>query len=81
MGSSEGSCDRLGGNHLALYVNRFLVETTDFLQKFSLACDTKLEGVARRIHQMESSLAILEAKLGNFHLKSSHAGLQSSPRF
>ena len=61
----------LSENLLAVHVNRFLIKTTEFLQNFSLVCETKLEGVSRRVHRIESSLAILEAKLGNHLLKSS----------
>ena len=54
----------LGPKYLTAHVNKFLIETTQFLEVFAQSCQTKLESVAQRINSLESSLAILEAKLG-----------------
>eukprot|EP01086_Lenisia_limosa_P013471 TRINITY_DN42639_c0_g1_i1.p1 TRINITY_DN42639_c0_g1~~TRINITY_DN42639_c0_g1_i1.p1 ORF type:complete len:181 (+),score=49.16 TRINITY_DN42639_c0_g1_i1:51-593(+) len=45
------------------YINNFVFETAEFLNKFASLCDRKLEKVSSRMQQLEISMAILEAKL------------------
>jgi WASH complex subunit CCDC53 len=44
-------------------VNSFVINTTQFLNRFSYVCELKLNGISRHIQQLEISLALLEAKL------------------
>jgi len=44
-------------------VNSFVINTTQFLNRFSYVCELKLNDISRHIQQLEVSLALLEAKL------------------
>mmetsp|Transcript_6041 Transcript_6041/g.14677 ORF Transcript_6041/g.14677 Transcript_6041/m.14677 type:complete len:225 (-) Transcript_6041:1563-2237(-) len=44
-------------------VNNFIVNTAQFLNKFSSVCNEKLARVSRNLQRVEISLSILEAKL------------------
>ena len=41
-------------------VNNVVIETTEFLNRFSYLCEQKLLGVSRDIQRLEVTLAILE---------------------
>lgn len=46
-------------------VNNFVLQTTRFLNRFSNVCEDKLATVAKNIQNLETTLAIIEAKLGS----------------
>ena len=45
------------------HVNNFIINTTQFLNRFSYLCEEKLRRVSRQIQQLDVMLSILEAKL------------------
>lgn len=47
------------------YVNNFIINTTQFLNRFSYLCETKLNDVSRDIQRLEITMSILEAKLNS----------------
>lgn len=46
-------------------VNNFIINTTQFLNKFSYLCEEKLADVSNQIEKLEITLNILEAKLAS----------------
>ena len=46
-------------------VNLFVINTVNFLNRFSLLCDEKLSNVSTHITRLETTLSILEAKLSS----------------
>lgn len=46
-------------------VNNFVATTARFLNHFSALCEERLSGVERHLAQLETTLAILEAKLNS----------------
>eukprot|EP00211_Chloroparvula_japonica_P011634 CAMPEP_0119142342 /NCGR_PEP_ID=MMETSP1310-20130426/32465_1 /TAXON_ID=464262 /ORGANISM="Genus nov. species nov., Strain RCC2339" /LENGTH=83 /DNA_ID=CAMNT_0007133871 /DNA_START=66 /DNA_END=313 /DNA_ORIENTATION=+ len=46
-------------------INNFVIDTTEFLNKFSFLCERKLLSVSEDIHRIEVTLAVLEAKLAS----------------
>ena len=46
-------------------VNNFVISTTQFLNKFSYLCESKLEEVHKNLQRLEITLNILEAKLSS----------------
>ena len=46
-------------------VNNFMVSTVRFMNRFSTLCEEKLQIVSRDITRIETSLAILEAKMNS----------------
>ncbi len=46
-------------------VNNFIINTTQFLNKFSYLCEEKLSTVSNQIEKLEITLNILEAKLAS----------------
>ncbi len=46
-------------------VNNFIINTTEFLNKFSYLCEQKLEQVSQQIQKLEITMNILEAKLAS----------------
>lgn len=47
------------------FINNFVVNTTQFLNKFALTCDEKLRDVHNRIQRLEITMNILDAKLNS----------------
>lgn len=47
------------------YINNFVINTTQFLNRFSYVCENKLREVSTDISRIEIMLAILEAKLAS----------------
>eukprot|EP01094_Clydonella_sp_ATCC50884_P006655 TRINITY_DN15869_c0_g1_i1.p2 TRINITY_DN15869_c0_g1~~TRINITY_DN15869_c0_g1_i1.p2 ORF type:complete len:218 (-),score=79.87 TRINITY_DN15869_c0_g1_i1:49-702(-) len=47
------------------FVNGFVINTTQFLNRFSFLCEQKLAGVSRDIQRLETTMSILEAKLAS----------------
>lgn len=47
------------------FINNFIVNTTQFLNKFALTCDDKLRDVHNRIQRLEITMNILDAKLNS----------------
>jgi len=47
------------------YVNHFIINTTQFLNRFSYLCEQKLNDVSRDIQRLEITMSILEAKLNS----------------
>ena len=47
------------------FINNFVVNTTQFLNKFALTCDDKLRDVHNRIQRLEITMNILDAKLNS----------------
>jgi Subunit CCDC53 of WASH complex len=48
-------------------VNTFVISTVQFVNKFALLAEEKLDEVTKRVQSIEISLAILEAKLSSIH--------------
>jgi len=48
-----------------LVVNEFLVQTTDFMNKFSELCETKLRHTQQKIARLEVALSLVETKLNS----------------
>lgn len=46
-----------------MLVNNFILNTTDFLNKFTSLCEQKLSNVSQQVQRVEVVLALLEAKL------------------
>ena len=46
-----------------MIVNNFVINTADFINKFSMICERKLNKISQQIQRLEIVLAILEAKL------------------
>jgi WASH complex subunit CCDC53 len=47
------------------FINNFIINTTQFLNKFALTCDDKLRQVHNRIQRLEITMNILDAKLNS----------------
>lgn len=47
------------------FVNHFLIQTTTFLNKFAIECESKFLEVERKIQTVEAALVIVEAKLNS----------------
>eukprot|EP01156_Anaeramoeba_ignava_P020800 Anaeramoba_ignava/c17214_g1_i2.p2 GENE.c17214_g1_i2~~c17214_g1_i2.p2 ORF type:complete len:113 (-),score=33.28 c17214_g1_i2:1490-1828(-) len=47
------------------YVNNFIINTVEFLNKFSGICEEKLSNVSQSIQHLEIRLSILEDKLSS----------------
>eukprot|EP01098_Paradermamoeba_levis_P007225 TRINITY_DN2990_c0_g1_i1.p1 TRINITY_DN2990_c0_g1~~TRINITY_DN2990_c0_g1_i1.p1 ORF type:complete len:199 (-),score=41.93 TRINITY_DN2990_c0_g1_i1:243-839(-) len=47
------------------FVNNFIINTVQFLNKFSNLCEKKLNDVSKHIRRLEITLSILEAKLSS----------------
>lgn len=45
------------------FINSFLIDTTEFLNRFSVVCDQRLRQVSDSLQRLEVTLAILESKL------------------
>lgn len=67
------------------FINNFVINTTQFLNKFALTCDDKLRDVHNRIQRLEITMNILDAKLNSIEglddvrVESSAATSQSTP--
>ncbi|KAL5483675.1 hypothetical protein EMCRGX_G020080 [Ephydatia muelleri] len=48
-----------------VFLNKFIVHTSQFLNRFSLVCEEKLSDLSLRIQKVDISLNILEAKLAS----------------
>lgn len=55
--------DSIPTNKTLSVVNHFVINTTEFLNKFTYLCETKLSQVAREIERLEITMTILEKKL------------------
>lgn len=47
------------------YVNHFVIQTTQFLNRFSFLCEQRLDQVSRHLQRLEITMNILEAKLNS----------------
>ncbi|KAL0484775.1 WASH complex subunit CCDC53 [Acrasis kona] len=54
-------------------VNAFVIQTTQFLNRFAILCENKLGKVGKDIHKLEVTLSLLEGKLNSIE------GLSSVP--
>lgn len=50
---------------IVAFINHFVIKTAEFLNKFAVNCETKLIAFESKLHKVEASLAILEAKVIN----------------
>lgn len=66
--------DSLPHNKTVAVANNFIIQTTQFLNRFSFLCEEKLALVSRNIQRLEITMSILEAKLNSIP----DDGLQSS---
>lgn len=48
---------------IVAFINHFVVNTVAFLNKFAVNCETKFIDFDSKLHKVEASLAILEAKV------------------
>jgi len=46
------------------FVNHFVIHTASFLNRFSVICEEKLEDLLVRIQRLETTVCLLEAKVG-----------------
>jgi WASH complex subunit CCDC53 len=71
-------------NKTVSIVNHFVINTTQFLNKFSYLCETKLATVARNLERLETTMSILEAKLASIPglegITAAQTPLQSIPQ-
>jgi len=51
--------------HTVMILNSFVINTTEFLNKFSYWCEKKLSEVSKNIERLEITMNILEAKLAS----------------
>lgn len=49
---------------LLAFVNHFVMDTVDFLNRLITTCDSKFVAFEGKLRKVEDSLAILEAKVG-----------------
>jgi WASH complex subunit CCDC53 len=47
------------------FINNFLINTTQFLNRFTVTCDQKLKNVAYQVQRLEITMSLLEAKLNS----------------
>jgi len=47
------------------FVNSFLIQTTQFLNRFANTCEQKLSDVSSQLQQLEITMGLLEAKLAS----------------
>lgn len=47
------------------FVNNFIIDTTQFLNRFSYLCEQRLNDVSRKLQRLEVTMALLEAKLNS----------------
>jgi hypothetical protein len=47
------------------FINSFLIQTTQFLNKFANTCEKKLGDVSAQLQQLEITMGLLEAKLAH----------------
>lgn len=48
---------------IVAFINHFVINTVEFLNKFAVNCETKFIDFESKLHKVEASLAILEAKV------------------
>lgn len=58
-------CQPVSPSKTVSSVNLFVINTVNFLNRFSLLCDEKLSQVSTHITRLETTLSILEAKLSS----------------
>ena len=58
-------CQPVAPSKTVASVNLFVINTVNFLNRFSLLCDEKLSNVSTQITRLETTLSILEAKLSS----------------
>lgn len=57
--------DPIPSNKLVVYLNDFIINTTQFLNRFSYLCEEKLSHCHRNIQRLEITMNLLEAKLAS----------------
>lgn len=57
--------ESLPHNKTVAIANNFIIQTTQFLNRFSYLCEEKLAAVSRNIQRLEITMSILEAKLNS----------------
>jgi WASH complex subunit CCDC53 len=55
------------------FVNNFIINTTQFLNRFAVACDQKLKNVSYQVQRLEITMSLLEAKLNSIEGLASEA--------
>ncbi|XP_068151507.1 WASH complex subunit 3 [Drosophila tropicalis] len=55
----------LNQKRILAFVNHFLISTCNFLNEFSMGCETKFVQMERHLQKIEASLVILETKLAS----------------
>jgi WASH complex subunit CCDC53 len=58
-------CNPIPHRKVLVMINQFVVTTTRFLNRFANLCDDKLSAVSSDISKLQTTLAILEAKLAS----------------
>lgn len=66
--------DPIPTNKTVVYLNNFIISTTQFLNRFSYLCEQKLAKVSRDVQRIEITMSILETKL------SSIEGIDKAPQ-
>jgi len=55
------------------FINHFVVHTVSFLNRFSVICEEKLEDLSVRLQRLETTVCLLEAKVGPCYISSSNS--------
>mmetsp|Transcript_22716 Transcript_22716/g.25284 ORF Transcript_22716/g.25284 Transcript_22716/m.25284 type:complete len:215 (+) Transcript_22716:58-702(+) len=58
-------CEAIASDKTVSFLNTFIINTTQFLNRFSNICEQKLNKVGRKIQRLEITVALLEAKLAS----------------
>ena len=56
--------DPIGPKRMLAFLNHFIVHTSGFLNRFSVICEEKLEDLSVRLQRLETTVCLLEAKVG-----------------
>ena len=57
--------DPIPVNKTVVFLNNFIISTTQYLNRFSYLCEQKLAKVARDVQRIEITMSILETKLSS----------------
>jgi len=56
--------DPIGPKRMLAFLNHFIVHTSSFLNRFSVICEEKLEDLSVRLQRLETTVCLLETKVG-----------------
>jgi len=56
--------DPISPKRMLAFLNHFVIHTVGFLNRFSVICEEKLEDLSVRLQRLETTVCLLEAKVG-----------------